>query len=124
MVSANKNISLSSPKLFANPKSFSFILLCILCVYILVLTGCFRLFEVQQDEIDLESVKDEIKEKKIKDKDKKKINDLIDVLKSRSNPKIDEYTSEKGIRYIRYDLEDFIKKEWPKGLKSGARSSQ
>jgi hypothetical protein len=124
MVSANKNISLSSLKVFLNLKIFCFILICILCIFILILTGCceilklsdccpWELYKAQVNKMDLESVDNEIKEKKIKDEDKKKIDELIKVLKSRSNPKI--VRNEKGERYIRYDLEDFIVKEKLKG---------
>ena len=117
MASAKKNISISSARVFVNPRSFSFILICILCIYVLVLSGCsLRLFEIPVDKRKTTFAKEEIDKKKVKDKEK--IKELIEVLETRSRPEIEQIAISKDeSRYIRKDLRNFITQEWEKGWK-------
>ena len=99
------------------------------CCEILKLSDCcpWDLYEVHVDERKFASEWEKIKnDKNIKDEDKDKIENLIEVINKRSNPKIGLYQYEKGDRprydlyekgdrYIRYDLENFIMGEWKKG---------
>ena len=119
MVSANKNISLSSLKVLLKLKRFSFMLPFTLCILVLILSGCaLKLFEIQKDKLNSDSELEETKKvRKIKDEDKEKIADLKKIIEKRDKPKIVIKKDEKRklLRYIREDIQDKIDDEWGTG---------